>query len=74
MEDDDIKLIWDINIQCDDAIEVRRANLILVDNKLKSYVIIGVAIPGDSRIREKEIKKIRKYQNLKKEVLFAVNG
>ena len=74
MEDDDIKLIWDINIQCDDAIEVRRANLILVDNKLKSYVIIGVAIPGDSRISEKEIKKIRKYQNLKKEVLFAVNG
>ena len=74
MEDDDIKLIWDINIQFDDAIEVRRADLILVDNKLKSYVIIDVAIPGDSRIREKEIKKIGKYQNVKKEVLVAVNG
>ena len=27
-----------------------------------------VAIPGDCRIREKEIEKIEKYQNLKKEL------
>ena len=32
----------------------------------KSYVIIDVAIPGDCRIRDKEIEKIEKYPNLKR--------
>ena len=60
MEDDDVKLIWDINIQCDNIIGARRPDLILVDKKAKSCVIIDVAIPGDCRIREKEIEKIEK--------------
>ena len=68
MEDDDVKLIWDINIQCDNVIEARRLDLILVDKKAKSCVIIDVAIPGDCRIREKEIEKIEKYHNLKREL------
>ena len=53
---DDVKLISDINIQCD-VIEARRPDLIWVDKKAKSCVIIDVAIPGDCRIREKEIEK-----------------
>ena len=67
VEDDDVKLIWDINIQCDNVIEARRLDLILVDKKAKSCVIIDVAIPGDCRICEKEIEKIEIYQNLKRE-------
>ena len=68
MEGDDVSLIWDINIQCDNVVEARRPNLILVDKKEKSCVITDVAIPGDCRIREKEIEKIEKYQNLKREL------
>ena len=48
--------------------EARRPDLILVDKRAKSCVIIVAAIPGDCRIREKEIKKIEKYQNLKREL------
>ena len=39
-----------------------------MNKKAKSCVIIDVAIPGDCRIREKEIEKIEKYQNLKREL------
>ena len=35
---------------------------------MKSCFIIDVTIPGDYRIREKEIEKIEKYQNLKREL------
>ena len=42
-------------------------SLILIDKKLKSCIDIDVATPGDCRIREKEIEKLEKYQNLKKE-------
>ena len=68
MEDDDVILIWDINIQCGNVIKARRPDLILVDKKAKSCVIIDVAIPGDCRIRKKEIENIEKYQNLKREL------
>ena len=64
--EDDVKLISDINIQCDNVMEVRRPGLILVDKKVKSSVIIDVAVPHDCRICEKEIGKIEKYQNLKR--------
>ena len=38
------------------------------DKKAKFSVIIDVALPGDCRIREKEIEKIVKYQNLTEEL------
>ena len=57
MDDDGVKLIWDINIQCNNIIEARRPDLILVDKKANSCIIIDVAIPGDCRTREKEIEK-----------------
>ena len=68
VENDDIKLIWDINIQRDNVIEARRPVLILVDKKGKSCIIIDIAVPGDCRVCEKEIEKIEKYQNLKREL------
>ena len=68
VEDDDVKLIWDIDIQCDDVIAARRPDLILVDKKAKSCIIIDAALPGDYRIPEKEIEKTEKYQNLKREL------
>ena len=68
VEDDGVKLIWDINIQCDNGMEVRRPDLILMGKKTKSCVIIDVAVPGDCKIREKEIEKVKKYQNLKREL------
>ena len=66
MEEDNVKLILDINIQWDNVLEARIPGLILVDRKRKSCVIVDIAVPGDCRIREKELKKIEKYQNLKR--------
>ena len=68
MENDDVKLLWDINIQCDNIIEARRPNVILVDKKGKSCIIVDIAVPGDCIVREKELEKIEKYQNLKIEL------
>ena len=68
VENDDVKLIWDINIQCNNIIEARRPDLILVVERGKSCVIVDVAVPGDCRVREKEPEKIEKYQNLQIEL------
>ena len=54
--------------KCDNAMEASRPDLILVDKKTKLCGIIDVAVPGDCRIHEKEIEKIEKYSNLKREL------
>ena len=55
--------MWDFSIQADHVIEARRPDLIVVD-KERSCKIIDFAVPGDSRIEEKEKDKTEKYQDL----------
>ena len=40
------------------VMEVRRSNLIFLDKKMKLCPMVDVAIPGDCRIREKEIEEV----------------
>ena len=41
-----------------------RPDLVVVDKKERIWKIIDFAVPGDSRIQEKEKNKIEKYQDL----------
>ena len=40
----------------------------VVDKKRRTYKIIDLAVPGDSRIEGKEKVKIEKYQDLRREL------
>ena len=55
--------------------EASRPDLILLDKKAKSCVIIDVAVSGDCGIHETETEKIEKCQNLKRELkrLWSMN-
>ena len=64
LENEDYKILWDFSIQTDHVIEARRPDLVVVDKKERSCKIIDFAVPGDSRIDEKEKDKIEKYQDL----------
>ena len=63
LENDNYKILWDFSIQTDHVIEARRPDLVVVD-KESICKIINFAVPGDSRIGEKEKEKIEKYQDL----------
>ena len=67
LENEAYKILWDFGIQTDHVIEARRPDLGLVD-KERSCKIIDFAVPGDSRIAEKEKDKIEKYQDLGREL------
>ena len=60
--------MWDFSIQTDHVIEARRPDLVVVDKKERSCKIIDFAVPGDSRIEEKEKDKIEKCQDLGREL------
>ena len=60
--------MWDFSIKTDHVIETRRPDLFVADKKERSCKIIDFAVPGDSRIEEKEKDKIEKYQDLGREL------
>ena len=64
VENEQVKLLWDFNIQTDKVIEARRPDLLLVNKQTRECQIIDVAIPGDTRVIKKEEEKIEKYREL----------
>ena len=67
-ENDEVKLLWDVNIQCNHVIEARRPGIVVVNKQKKKCAISDIAVPADKRIDEKENKKVEKYQDLKREI------
>ena len=68
MESENFKILRDFTVQCDRKINARRPDLVFIDKKEKEVVIIDVAIPGDDRVKDKELEKLEKYQLLKDEI------
>lgn len=57
VENGEVKPLWDMNSQCDNVVKARRPDIIVVSKKDKKCIIVDIAIPGDSRIHEKEFEK-----------------
>ena len=62
VENEEIKVLWDLNIQCDNLIEARRPDVIVIDKKEQKGIIIDIAVPADVT------EKVEKYQDLKREI------
>ena len=68
VENEGIKVLWDINIQLDNMIEARRPDLIVIDKKEQKGIIVDIAVPADIRVEEKEKEKVEKDQDLKRKI------
>ena len=66
VKNEEIKILWDINIQCDNLIEARRRDLTVIDKKEQKGIINDIVVPADVRVEEKEKEKTGKYQDFKK--------
>ena len=64
----DVKSLLEFDLRTDCVIKARRPDIVLIETKNKETFIIGVTIPGDCRAREKEAKKLLKYQTLVLEI------
>ena len=65
IESEEVKLLWDFNIQCDKVIEGRRPNIVIAEKRERTCKIIGVAVLNDSWVNAKEQEKIEKYEELR---------
>ena len=68
VENKQIKVLWDINIQCDNLMEARQPDLVVIEKKEQKRIIIDIPVPADVIVEEKQKKKVEKHQDLKKEI------
>ena len=68
LENEDHKVLRVFSIQTDHSIEARRPDLVVVHEKERSCKIIVFAVPGDSRVEEKDKDKMEKYEDLETEL------
>ena len=66
LQNEEVKILWDFKIQTDKHLAHNIPVITVVEKK--QVWLIDVAIPGDSRIDQKEVVKITTYQDLKVEV------
>ena len=62
VENAEVKVYWNINVQCDNVIKARRPDITLIDKKERKVIIIDIAVPANVRVGEKEREKMKKYQ------------
>ena len=69
MESENFKILWDFKVQCDRKIDARRPDIVFIDKKERELIIIiDVVIPGDDRVKDKQLEKVEKYQLLNYEI------
>lgn len=68
LESNIIKLLWDFKIQTDHLLEHNKPDILVLNKKDRTCLILDVACPFDTRVDIKEKEKIEKYQDLKREI------
>ena len=61
MGNDEVKILWDFNVETEHAIVHRQPDIVVLEKKEKKALLIGIAVPCDVRVEEEE-EKVTKYQ------------
>ena len=62
------KILWDFPIQTDKHLLYNRPNIVRINDKVQTGLIIDIALLRDENIQDKKHEKIDKYQSLKIEL------
>ena len=68
IENDFVKILWDVCIHVDRQKEYRRPNIVVMEKNTKKYLIIDVACPVDNNLILKRNEKLDNYSELRFEI------
>ena len=68
LENENVKLLWDFSIQTDHHLEHNKPDILIHEKTSRGCYIIDVACPFDTRVKTKELEKVERYQDLKREI------
>ena len=61
VENEEVKILWDVMIQCDSEIKAKK-NIVVMNKNERSCAIIDIAIPGEELVKKRR-KKLRDTRN-----------
>ena len=68
IENDIVKILWDVCIQVDRQIEYQRPDIVVMEKNTKKCLIIDVACPVDNNLILKRNEKLDNYSELQLEI------
>ena len=68
LENENVKLLWDFSIQTDHHLEHNKPDILIHEKTNRGCYIIDVACPFDTRVKTKELEKVERYHDLKREI------
>ena len=68
IENDFVKILWDVYIQVDRKIEHQRSDIVVVEKNANKYLIIDAACPVDDNLILKRNEKLDNYSELRLEI------
>ena len=68
VRNDHAKILWDFSNQTDKHLFHNRPDIVLINYKEQTGLIIDIAVPRNEDIQDKKLEKIDKYQSLKVEL------
>ena len=69
LENDEVKILWDFPIQTDEKLEHNRSDIAILKKKIRTYNLIDISCPFDTRIEQRDKETIEVYTDLKYEIL-----
>ena len=73
LENDRVKILWDFIVQCDNRVEACKPDIVVLNKRTREALIIDVAVSRDRSVADRELEKIQKYQELRREVTRVWN-
>jgi hypothetical protein len=63
-----VTILWNQQLQTDRTIPSNKPDIVICDNEKETCMLIGVAIPGERNVSQKEAEEILKYKDLTIEI------
>ena len=67
-ENDKVTILWDFTINTDRTIQANRPDIVIKNNKQKTYLMIDMTVPTDRNVSAKEFDKLSKYTDWQIEI------
>ena len=67
-ENEEVKLLWGVNIQCDHVTEARRPDIVVVNKQEKSALLLILPYQPIKELVKRKMRKLRSIRILKEEL------
>ena len=62
MENDNVKICWDLNVYTGHVIKARQPAIVVVKKEMSECLLIDIAVPGNVQVERKKMIRLRSIE------------